>query len=180
MTTILPPPGRNTPEGHAAISRQFVAHAREQLALGHRLQASEKVWGAAVHALKSVAMQRGWRHGHHSFVFAIAEQLREEYDRPAFASKLRTADSMHGNFYSNEQGESAINDSIDEIELFINEAEELRAAPPRPFTVRSNADVNRLQSLTGRRVKIGDHSDTGFVQPQRRRRRRSSNGNEQG
>ncbi len=167
--TTLPAPGRNTPEGHLVISRDFVNHARDELARGDQLQASEKVWGAASHALKAIAMQRGWRHGHRSYIFAIAEQLAREYDQADFTSRLGVADSMHGNFYSNEQGEPAIGNAIAEVERFVDDLDAVRAAPPRPFTVETNADQDRLQRLLGRKVSLGDHSAAGFAQAPRRR-----------
>ncbi len=176
MTEILPPPGRNTPEGHMVISRGFVDHARNQLARGNRLQASEKLWGAAAHALKSIAVQRGWRHGHRSYIFAIAEQLGEEYGRPDFTNKLSIADSMHVNFYENERGEYSISNAIAEVEQFVDDLDEVRSAPPRPFTVETNSARDRLQRLLGKRVKLGDHSDVGFAQAPRRRRARGDNG----
>ena len=176
MTEILPPPGRNTPESHMVISRGFVDHARNQFDLGNRLQASEKIWGAAAHALKAIAIQRGWRHGHRSYIFAIAAQLRAEYDRPDFTNKLRSADSMHGNFYSNEQDEDSILEVIAEVEQLVDDLDAVRSAPPRPFTVETNSARDRLQRLLGKRVKLGDHSDVGFAQTPRRRRARGDNG----
>ena len=176
MTEILPPPGRNTPESHMVISRGFVDHARNQLARGNRLQASEKLWGAAAHALKSIAMQRGWRHGHRSYIFAIASQLSDEYEQPNFTVRLNIADSMHGNFYENERDETNINNAIAELVQFIDDLDEVRSAPPRPFTVETNSARDRLQRLLGKRVKLGDHSDVGFAQAPRRRRARGENG----
>ncbi len=167
--TTLPAPGRNTPEGHLVISRDFVNHAREELARGNRLQASEKVWGAASHALKAIAMQRGWRHGHRSYIFAIAAQLGAEYGRPDFASKLGIADSMHGNFYSNEQDADSIGNAIAEVERFVDDLDVVRSAPPRPFTVETKVVQDRLQRLLGKRVNLGDHSAAGFAQAPRRR-----------
>ena len=158
------------------ISRGFVDHARDQLARGNRLQASEKLWGAAAHALKAIAIQRGWRHGHRSYIFAIAEQLRAEYDRPDFISKVGSADSMHINSYSDEQGEVSIRDAIVRVEQLIDDMDEVRSAPPRPFTVETNSARDRLQRLLGKRVKLGDHSDVGFAQAPRRRRARGDNG----
>ena len=158
------------------ISRGFVDHARDQLARGNRLQASEKLWGAAAHALKSIAMQRGWRHGHRSYIFAIASQLSAEYERPNFIVRLSVADSMHGNFYENEHDEYAISITIAEVAQFVDDLDEVRTAPPRPFTVETNSARDRLQRLLGKRVKLGDHSDVGFAQAPRRRRARGDNG----
>ena len=158
------------------ISRGFVDHARNKLARGNRTQASEKVWGAASHALKSVAIQRGWRHGRRSYIFAIAEQLRAEYDRPDFTVRVSIADSMHNNSYSNEQGEYSIRNAIAEVEQFIDDLDEVHSAAPRPFTVDTDVARDRLERLLGKRVKLGDHSDVGFAQAPRRRRARGDNG----
>ena len=87
----LPPPGASLPEDYAAISRMFVAHARDEMRRGDRLQASEKVWGAANYALKAVARQRGWRHGGQRNIFAVAQQLAEETGRPELADQLMGA-----------------------------------------------------------------------------------------
>ena len=158
------------------ISRGFVEHARDQLARGNRLQASEKVWGAAAHALKAIAIQRGWRHGHRSYIFAIASQLSAEYEQPNFIVRLGAADSMHGNFYENEHDEYAISITIAEVEQFVDDLDAVRSAPPHPFTVETNSARDRLQRLLGKRVKLGDHSDVGFAQAPRRRRARGDNG----
>ena len=45
---------------HAEISRDFLAKARAELDEGELLQASEKAWGAAAHAIKAVAEKRRW------------------------------------------------------------------------------------------------------------------------
>ena len=45
---------------NAAISRNFLRQAREELATGDLLQASEKSWGAAAHAVKAAAEKRRW------------------------------------------------------------------------------------------------------------------------
>ena len=171
MTMELPRAGqRQTPEDHATISRRLIVHAREQLDLGDRLQAAEKVWGAAAHALKSIAIQRGWRHNHHEYMFPIAGQLAREYDRPEFHDWLGVADSCHGNFYSNQRDEDSIGRAIEVVEQFVADLEVVRSSPPRPVTVESNAERNRLQVLLGRAVPIGSHSEVGFTRTPRRRR----------
>ena len=49
--------------------------------MGNLLQASEKVWGATAHALKAMALQRGWHHRSHATIFDIGEHLGREFDR---------------------------------------------------------------------------------------------------
>ena len=61
MTTLppLPPPGQQSPEDRRAISRRVIQQARQELAQGHRLQAGEKVWGAAAQHLKIIGQNPG-------------------------------------------------------------------------------------------------------------------------
>ena len=173
----LPSPRRpQTPDDHAAISRRFIDHARRELDNGDRLQASEKVWGAAAHSLKAIAMQRGWHHHEHETMFDIAVQLAREFDRPEFSNWMNTANSMHGNFYANRRDADSIRFAIDAVEDFVAALDEVRSLPPQPFTVETESDRERLETLLGMAVRIGDHSDDGFtpssLPPGRRRRRR--------
>ncbi len=165
MTTSLPDPGQSGPDQHAAISRRFLEQAREELEAEDRLQASEKTWGAAAHALKAVAEERGWNHGHHALVVAVAEQLAEEFGRPEFNSLIGIAQSMHMNFYENHRGTNAVRQAVDDIEGFVDELERLRTVPPRPYVIRDTDARSRLRGLTGLRLELGDQSAIGFSQP---------------
>ena len=166
MVTELPPPGSNDIDDHAAMSRRSIDHAREELRKGDRLQASEKLWGAAAHALKAVAIQRGWQHTEHQNIHRIAIQLRHELDRPDFESRIRVANSFHVNFYENLEEADSIRWAIDEVESLVADLEEVRASEPRPFTIANESDRNRLGHLLGRRRSerpaIGSHSKVGF------------------
>ena len=62
MTTTpeLPPAAEaQGPDARRAMALRFLGHAEEELAKGHRLQASEKAWGAVAQQLKAIAEQRG-------------------------------------------------------------------------------------------------------------------------
>lgn len=171
MTQELPPPGSNDMESHAAMSRRFIAHARDELDKGDRLQASEKLWGACAHALKAVAIQRGWDHDKHRQIHNIAIQIGHEFGRPDFETKIRVANSFHENFYENVEEEDSIRRAIDEAEDFIANLEGVRAAEPRPFTIANESDRNRVGHLLGlrrsERPEIGDHSEVGFSRTHR-------------
>ena len=99
MTSALPEPGASSPEDHVAISRGFLAQASAELAQGHRLQASEKAWGAVAHALKSVAKERGWNNIHHRQVMDVGAQLAQEFQKPSILTSILHGDSLHRNFY---------------------------------------------------------------------------------
>jgi uncharacterized protein (UPF0332 family) len=164
MSTGLPVPGESGPEQHAEISRIFLAQATEELEADDRLQASEKSWGAAAHALKAIAEQRGWNHNSHALVIATAEHLAREFQRQDFVDLIQIAQASHVNFYENIQESDSVERAISQIEYFLGELDGVRAAPPRPFRVESTSDRNRLRRLIGKDVNVGDFSPTGFDQ----------------
>ena len=164
MTTSLPDPGPTDARQHAGISRRFLEQAREELTRGDRLQASEKSWGAAAHALKAVAEQRGWNHNHRALVVAVAEHLAREFERQDFVDLIQIAQASHINFYENIQESDSIGRAISRVAYFLEELDRVRAAAPRPFTVDCASDRNRLRRLTGKDVNLGDFSLIGFDQ----------------
>ena len=169
MTTLLPKPGELSIDEHAQISRRFLEHAMAQLAQGDRLQAAEKVWGAAAHALKAVGEQRGWIHDRHPNLFDIGEHLGREFDKAEkFDRYLARAEYVHRNSYENDRSEMSIQYALDDVETFVNELDTIRTLPPRQFTVRDNDDRIRLGRLLGlqraERPAVGDSSQVGYSQ----------------
>ena len=167
LTTELPDPGAASSEDYAAISHRFVAHARDELRHGNRLQASEKVWGAANYALKAVAVQRGWRHRGQRNVFAVADQLAAERNRPAFKEYLILARGIHYNFYENDLEEADIEDGINAVERYLADLDAVRASSPQPFRISDRRGQNRISRLVGDTFHIGTYSKEGFIQPPR-------------
>ncbi len=154
-------------DGHALMSRRFLEHARTQLAEGDRVQAAEKIWGAAAHALKAVGEQRGWLHDGHANVFDIGEHLGREFGKSEeFDRYLARADFMHRNFYDNKRSELAINFALRDVEKLVDELEVIRNSPPRPFVVQDDGDRIRLGRLLGlrrgQRPPVGERSPVGF------------------
>ena len=47
-------------DAHAVHQDAFLSHARAMANVRDRLQASEKIWGAAAHAVIGFAKKRGW------------------------------------------------------------------------------------------------------------------------
>ena len=167
MTTSLPEPGDLGVDGHALMSNRFLEHAREQLAVGDRVQAAEKIWGAAAHALKAVGEQRGWHHDGHANLFDIGEHLGREFGVfEQFSRYLAQAEYMHKNFYQNDRSGSAIESALNDVESFANELEMIRNSPPRAFEVKDDDDRVRLGRLLGlrrgQRPPIGERSGVGF------------------
>lgn len=166
---MLPEAGDLGVDGHVLMSRRFLEHARAQLAEGDRVQAAEKIWGAAAHALKAVGEQRGWIHDGHANLFDIGEHLGREFGKSEeFDRYLARADYMHRNFYENDRSESAVGFALDDVAKLVDELETIRNHQPRPFVVQDNDDRIRLGRLLGlrrgQRPPIGEISPTGFSQ----------------
>ncbi len=169
MTTPLPDPGEASVDDHVQMSRIFLEHAHAELDHGDRLQASEKIWGATAHALKAIAIQRGWRHRSNATVFDIGQQLGREFGRELdFTRYLAQADTMHQNFYENHQRRPAIRLALADTEKFVDELDEIRESMPKPFTVGDSDDRDRLGNLLGlsrpQRPAIGSTHPHGFSQ----------------
>jgi hypothetical protein len=53
---------------HQERSHHFLNLVDDELARGELEEASNKVWGAAAHAIKAVAERRGWQHHAHALL----------------------------------------------------------------------------------------------------------------
>ena len=167
MLTALPDPGQLTPDGHAQISRRFLAQAKTHLEEHDRLQAGEKIWGAAAHALKAIGEQRGWDHDGEVNVVDIAEHLGREFglEEPFYRYMVR-AEYVRKNFYNHRRSELSIRLALADVETLVDELAIIRNSPPRPYTVTDDEDRIRLGRLLGlrrsERPAIGDHSPVGY------------------
>ena len=84
---------------HTDTSRVMIGQAGVDLANGDSLQASEKGWGAAAHAIKAIAEGRGWRHRSHADLFNVVRWLSDEVEQPDIRILFRVANGLHINFY---------------------------------------------------------------------------------
>ena len=60
---------------HLETSRRFILQAEAALIAGDEIQASEKAWGAAAHAIKSVAELYRWPHESHADLFRAVNNI---------------------------------------------------------------------------------------------------------
>jgi uncharacterized protein (UPF0332 family) len=84
---------------HVQTAREFLEAADREFAAGDVLQGSEKMWGAASHAVMAVAQQRGWPYGSHRALIMAVRRLAEEYDAPILRAEFGMAEMLHANFY---------------------------------------------------------------------------------
>ena len=88
-----------TVEFHMETSRRFMLQAEAELRQGDRLQASEKAWGAAAHAVKAVAESRGWRHRTHADLFRVVDNIVRLSGDSEISLLFDDANAIHKNFY---------------------------------------------------------------------------------
>ena len=104
---------------HIATSRRFILQADAEFAAGDLLQASEKGWGAAAHAMKSIAEERGWRHDSHARLFTIARRLARETGRSEIMDLFYIASDAHKNFYEGAMTKEKVADSLADIRTLL-------------------------------------------------------------
>ena len=84
---------------HLRTAREFLTVADQEFAAGDHLQASEKLWGAASHALIAVAQQRNWPHGSHRALKQATQHLADETGDGTILAGFAVAEKFHANFY---------------------------------------------------------------------------------
>ena len=86
-------------EGHIQTARGFLEAADKEFAAGDHMQASEKLWGAAAHAIIAVAQRHSWPYGSHRAMKIAADRLGELYQDSTLSNGFGVAEKFHANFY---------------------------------------------------------------------------------
>ena len=93
-------------QNHAVTAQVFLEASDREFAAGDHLQASEKLWGAATHAVMAAAQQREWPHRSHralkNAVGRLASEAEDPAVRDAIAGGFAAAEKFHKNFYHDE------------------------------------------------------------------------------
>ncbi len=84
---------------HVQTTQEFLVKSDGYFAGGDVLQGSEKLWGAAAHAVMAVAQQRGWKYGNHYTLRETALRLADELEDERISLGLGVAEKFHANFY---------------------------------------------------------------------------------
>ena len=92
--------GETLVEKHTRLARRMLEQADDEIREGDLVQGSEKLWGAANHALKAVCASRGWRHSKYAQRYRAALSLAEESGYQNIAGAFDAAKTCHGNFYN--------------------------------------------------------------------------------
>ena len=110
---------------HLETSQHLIRQADEELERGDALQASEKAWGAAVHAVKSVSERRGWEHDSHRLLFTVTRRIAEESQDPDIRELFGVASSLHTNFYEGWMDEETVVGNVDSVKRLLRKLDTL-------------------------------------------------------
>ena len=118
---------------HRDRSWHFWGLVDDELARGELEEASNKLWGAAAHAIKAVAETRGWPHDAHALLeAAVLRLIREQNAPPHLYGQYFIASAYHRHFYGNPPPPDAgkIRNGKDLIAEFIRSLESLPDTAP--------------------------------------------------
>ena len=143
-------------------SYKLLAQARSELEQDDFRQASEKAWGAAALAVKSVAAERNWNHNDHGLLFDVVAQLNDERRRVRLDRLFQAASGLHKNYYEDWLTPEAISEGIAAVASLIERLEQARRPPRGGFRPRTDRQRSRLGRLThgqeGNIDVLGDES----------------------
>ena len=111
-----------TVDEHARTARSFLEQADHEFEIGDELQGSEKMWGAARHAIAAVAQERGWDFGKHGAIRSAVRRLADEREDAMLDAGFLAARQFHANFSHGfmleddiERGRVIVRDSVDQL-----------------------------------------------------------------
>ena len=115
---------------HSLISVAFLRRSRAYLSNGDLLQASEKGWGAAAHAVKVYAAARTLTYIGHNDFHDVVTELRMETREDRIRFWETSANNLHQNFYDDALSAEQIADHLDAVALLVNLIRELTGLSP--------------------------------------------------
>ena len=139
-----------SPEKYAAMSQRYIEQAEEEFQKGDLSQASNKAWGAAALALKSIAERRGWNHNKHGLLYDISGQMADELGLPGLRARFRSTNAMHQNYYEDWMAIDEVRDGIEDAKAYLRELEASQAQDGATGFVPETAEqAARIRRLTG-------------------------------
>lgn len=115
---------------HEKTALGFLEAADREFALGDELQGSEKLWGAARHAVMMVAQKRGWPYSKHSAIRNAVNRIALEYDDEFLKAGFSIAEGLHANFYHGFKDQESIAQDRPLVRRFVERM--LFYAPDQP------------------------------------------------
>ena len=107
---------------HAAKALEFLSESDREFAEGDRLQASEKLWGAATHAVMAAAQKHGWPHdSNHRTLKEAAERLSDDHNDPLIALGFGVAEKFRSNFHYDHMEDFELEADRPEVHDFVHQ-----------------------------------------------------------
>ena len=138
MTTAPSPESVQYSNRYAAISQRLLRQAQEELDKDDLIQASEKAWGAAAHAIKSVAEKWGWYHQGHYRLNAVVDFIAMERGRQDLVNLYLSPTVTHINYYEHRLEPDIVQMAINDTKVFVEEMDKIRAEPIPTFPPPQN------------------------------------------
>lgn len=107
-------------EDHLQTARDFLTASDREFLDGDKLQASEKLWGAATHAVMAAAVQRDWPCRTHRELKLAVEQLATEFQDDLLRGGFTAAEKFHKNFYHDEMEDYEVAVDRPQVHRFVN------------------------------------------------------------
>ena len=106
-------------EDHVQTARDFLDAAEHEFDAGDELQGSEKLWGAASHAVMAAAIRRGWNSGSHRALKEAVSKLAVEFNDESLRLRFGVAEKFHINFYHGAMEQFEIDDDRPVVREFV-------------------------------------------------------------
>ena len=136
-------------ETHIAHCRRLLEHAAEMIAQGDRLQASEKLWGAAAHRIKALAAARDWPHQSHADGRAIARHVANRSDRTQIGTLFMVAEGAHQNFYEDSWEDDDFTAALGDVRALIELLDAAERELPPNLEPPTGRHYRRRHGLSG-------------------------------
>ena len=113
-------------EEHIGAAHTLLAESEQEYRdSGATLQSSEKLWGAAAHAVIARAKQQGWTVGSHRALVNASQLLAQEQEDRSLRSDFSVAQKFHNRFYGDVHFDpfaetSTLEDDRAIVTLFVN------------------------------------------------------------
>ena len=130
------------------IARHLLRQAREELDRGDILQASEKAWGAAAHAVKAVAEKRRWFNDADWRLGRIATVIAAEQGDGTISTYYRSVREAHYNFYHHEFSQMQVQEVVNDAASLVGKLEAVLAngsVPPPCVSPALQEEIRRLE-----------------------------------
>ena len=110
-----------TAQNHRKTARQFLALSGKEFNAGHGPTGSEKLWGAASHAVMALAMQRGLPIHQHSDLKRAVQELSQETGDSNLNAGYSVAEKFHANYYHGFMDDFQIEGDRPIVEAFVTQ-----------------------------------------------------------